>query len=284
MKLERKTERGFTLAELAIALSLAVAIIAAGASLLTDYMATARTLRVQGQANVELISLIKDLTREFQTSQESQRACVLRRTSGNADDVNQSLADFACRTSSGKTHGIGFDIDATTRLPTRALVNTCVPFQPTDLPRGRGGVHTAPVPPNALRWGGAQKICPDACADGQRPVIRILNAGGLSTRRQYPKASPNGSLELWGAVVCASQFTDLRELQRLKGRDFLAQYINVLAFIGRGRFDVKFPRFRDPDGVERRQSYVWMTGGTVLDFLDSQEMSIYKCRAGNPNC
>jgi hypothetical protein len=107
-----------------------------------------------------------------------------------------------------------------------------------------------------------------------------LSANGLVAGRQFPAARPNGSLELWGAIVCAAQFQDVRELQRLSSRDFSAQYLNILAFIGRGRFDIKFPL--DADG--RPQSYVWMTGGTVLEFLDSQEMSIFRCNANDATC
>lgn len=285
MKPTRTTERGFTLAELTVALSLAVAIVAAGASLLTDYMATARTLRVQGDANIELISLIKNLTREFQTSRQSSRACVLQRISGNPEDANQTLADFQCRSVTIKTDGLGFDIDPNTNLPARAFINTCVPFTQSNLPRGKGGVHSPPRSPDELEWGGTKGICPKKCPDNHRPLIRYLDANGFSNRLQIPKVSKTGALELWGALICALRFTDsVRELQNLKGRDFSAEYINVLAFVGRGRFDVKFPKFKDSDGVERRQSYVWMTGGTVLDFLDSQEMSIYKCTPDNPNC
>lgn len=102
MKPTRTTERGFTLAELTVALSLAVAIVAAGASLLTDYMATARTLRVQGDANIELISLIKNLTREFQTSRQSSRACVLQRISGNPGRCESDPRGFSVSLSDHK--------------------------------------------------------------------------------------------------------------------------------------------------------------------------------------
>ncbi|MEY3903324.1 MAG: hypothetical protein RL189_2630, partial [Pseudomonadota bacterium] len=150
----------------------------------------------------------------------------------------------------------------------------------TDLPRGRGGLHSPPAFPNNLNWGGATRICPTECEKGFRPVVKFLrNPVGLVPAKQVPKPSTtNNTLEMWGAVLCASEFEDLREIQKLRGRQFLAQYINVLTFVARGRFDINFPSVADPKNPDKKvkQSYVWLTGGTVLDFLDSQEMAIFR--------
>jgi type II secretory pathway component PulJ len=285
VKKARNAESGLTLAELAVAMTLATAVSLAGANLLGDYMATARTLRVQADGNTELMRLVSEITREFQISREARRACILSRVSGEPTDDNQKMSDFQCQTdgavrTGGKiqTNGIGFDVRPNT-IPKRAFINTCQPFKAEDLPSGRGGRHAPLISPSGLPWGGAETTCPEACPDDTRPVVRFIGEGGLVENRQIPARKSRGSLELWGALFCAAQFEDVRQIQQLSSRDFSAQYINVLTFVGRGRFDIKFPVV---DG--KPQSYVWMTGGTVLEFLDSQEMSIYRCRPGEPNC
>ncbi|MEN9808759.1 MAG: hypothetical protein RLZZ488_326 [Pseudomonadota bacterium] len=283
------SERGLTLAELLITVSLTSIASLVGAMLLSDYMATARTLRVQGDANIELVSLLKGITRDFQTSNTTRRACLLDRI---ADDKPEVLAAYNCfsdqqRSVFATTDGIGFNIDATGR-PQSAYVNTCVTFKNEELPVGKGGRHAAPPFPNNLNWGGASKICPAECPAGQRPVVKFLDkTKGLVSAKQVPKASTtNSTLEVWGAVICGSEFEDLRQLQDLKSRQFLAQSINVLAFVARGRFDVRFPSVPDPADAKKKikQSYVWLTGGIVLDFLDSQEMAIFRCKPNDPTC
>lgn len=283
------SEKGFSLTELIITTSLTSIAALVGAVLLSDYLATARTLRVQGDANVELVSLLKNITRDFQTSNTTRRACLLNRIDPDKPDA---LSSYNCFTDQQRkqfdsTQGIGFNIGGTGQ-PEYAYVNTCVKFSPKELPVGKGGKHTPPPFPNNLNWGGASKICPAACAPDERPVVKFLHSkNGLVNAKQVPKASTsNSTLELWGAVICASEFEDLRQLQDLKGRQFLAQSINVLAFVARGRFDLKFPLVPNPADPDKKikQSYVWLTGGVVLDFLDSQEMAIFRCKPGDVNC
>lgn len=278
------SEKGFTLAELLITASLTTVSTLVGAVLLRDYLATARTLRVQADANVEMVSLLRNVTRDFQTAKESRRACLLHRIKGKSTDPNPAMEDFNCFTDQQRrefesTDGIGFNIKS--NKPDFAYINSCEAYdEKKDLPRGRGGLHTPPAFPNNLNWGGATKICPADCDKGFRPVIKFLRkTGGLVAAKQIPKTSTtNNTLEMWGAVLCASEFEDLREIQILRGRQFLAQYINVLTFVARGRFDIKFPEVADPKNPDKKvkQSYVWLTGGTVLDFLDSQEMAIFR--------
>ncbi|NBW82464.1 hypothetical protein EBR21_11985, partial [bacterium] len=234
-----------------------------------------------------LVGLIKDMTRDFQTANSFKRGCVLNRVSGSATDTAMTLNQYNCHTVRFQpTDGIGFDIQADGITATYAYVNSCEKYDATKLPVGRGGTHTPPDSPNGLNWGGANSTCPKACTAGYRPVVKYINKDrGLVAAKQLPKATNGiGSLELWGAVICGSEFQDLRNIQQLKGKDFISEYINVLVFLGRGRFDIRFPVVTAADGSKKQQSYVWMTGGTVLDFLDSQEMSIYRCPLNNPNC
>lgn len=280
-----RSEKGFTLVELVIAGGLTVTAALMGSLLLSDYLATARTLRVQAAAGFELASFLKNITRDFQTSSTFQRACVLKRVTGNATDTNPTATNFNCHTDQfQKTDGIGFNITGNT--PAFAYINSCEKYDDKQLPKAKGGKHSPPDSPSQLAWGGASSICPAACPNGYRPVVRYLKQNDIFDSKQFPQTQKGQtSLELWGAVVCASQFTDLREIQQLKGRDFSAQYMNVLAFVGRGRFDIKFPKIGTlPGGGVKYQSYVWMTGGVVLDFLDSQEMAIFKCPATKPDC
>jgi hypothetical protein len=303
----RSSESGLTLVELMVATSLSLAGLTVGAVAMRDHMATARTLSLKAEANVEMGALVKNLTRDFQTTQALSgsirtRACILERSGlTQATDPNPKITDFQClqnivNNPNLKTDGIGFNIvaDPTTNLlvPTTAYINTCEAYNPNDLPVGRGGQrHSPPRSPDSLQWGGASSICPMACPEKFRPVVKFIGqAGSIIAGRQVPSASQK--LNLWGAVICGAQFRDSREIQQLRSRDFSAQYINVLTFVARARFDIIFPQDHDANGqpsVDKAgnkvlQSYVWLTGGTVLDFLDSQEMSIYKCSAGTPGC
>jgi competence protein ComGC len=278
-------EKGLTLAELSIVMTLSTVVSLAGANLMSEYMASAKTLKIQADGNAELIRIIGDLTREFQTSRQAQRACILQRTAGESTDANQNLNDFQCASQNlGNgvvltTDGLGFDIDNALR-PQRAFINTCQAFNPQNLPSGKGGRHTPLRSPKNLNWAGASQTCPAECEGDTRPVVRYIGPNGLVENRQYPAVKGNGNLDLWGTIVCAAQFRDVRDLQNLSSRDFVAQYLNVLAFVGRSRHDIKFRR--DTNG--QLQTYIWMSGGTVLEFLDSQEMSIFRCRTGDPNC
>jgi type II secretory pathway pseudopilin PulG len=278
----RSSEKGFTLVELVISASLVSVSTLVGAVLLNDYMATARTLRVHAEANVQLVGLIKDMTRDFQTARSFERGCVLKRITGSATDTTMTLNQYNCHTDDFQpTDGIGFDINGTTA--SFAYVNSCEKYDKSKLPVGRGGTHTPPDSPNSLNWGGAKTTCPAACPADYRPVVKYIKATGMVAAKQLPKAtSDTGSLELWGAVICGSEFKDLREIQQLKGKDFISQYLNVLIFLGRGRFDIRFPTVTAANGSKKKQSYVWMTGGTILDFLDSQEMSIFRCPLNSP--
>ncbi|MFZ9519094.1 MAG: type II secretion system protein [Silvanigrellaceae bacterium] len=283
----RGSEKGFTLVELVISASLVTVSTLVGAILLNDYMATARTLRVHSEGNVQLVGLIKDISRDFQTSTSFKRACILKRVTGEATDPTWNLNQFNCHTDQFQpTDGIGLNISADGTSPEFAYINTCEKYDTKKLPVGRGGPHTPPDTPNTLQWGGSKTTCPAACPAGTRPVVKYLKKGtGLVDAKQVPKkTNDSGSLELWGAVACGSEFVDLRQIQKLKGKDFIAQYMNVLIFLGRGRFDIRYPTVTTADGSKKKQSYVWMTGGTVLDFLDSQEMSIFRCPLNNPNC
>lgn len=284
----RRSEKGFTLAELMVGVAVTAMGAAAGSALLRDYFATARTLRVQAAANSDMITLTRDIVRDFQTSTRTRRrACVLQRVAGDVRDPVQQLANFQCQANDfGPTDGIGFEIpDVGNLTPAWAYINACIPYTDDQLPRGRGNVrHIPPDPPSRLNWGGASNICPAACPRNFRPVIQyIANGDRMLPQKQVPPPTTNANLSMWGAVMCASRFTDLRQLQNLNGTAFVGDYINVLLFIARARYDVLFPQVQRADGTNTIQSYVWMTGGVSLDFLDSQEMSIFKCpppRAG----
>jgi prepilin-type N-terminal cleavage/methylation domain-containing protein len=282
--------RGFSLVELMIGVSLTLILSSASASLLGNFMATQKTLRVANNANAEINRLLRDIRRSFQASQfngNENRACLLEHLNG---DVN-SLTRYQCRfTSVGQggapfaPAGIGFQLEPTVNVPRVAFVNVCEPIGGgISLPSGKGGRL---VPPNSPRdeienWGGANQICPAQCPDGQRPAVRFLTeARGNVGQRQFPsEVRSTSDLNLWGGVLCASYFEDqTRQLQNLFGTNagaFRPAFMTVTAFIARGRFDVKAPINPDPPRI-RASNYVWVHGGIVLEYNESQEMSTFK--------
>lgn len=283
-------QRGLTLVELMISITVAVALATASAGLLRDYMATAKTLTVASDANVEMITLLRNIRKSFQSSQpkfNNNRACVLSfgGTAAQAADITRYKCKFQ---SVGQdptggavpTDGIGFDLLAD-NTPTAAYVNACEAI-PAGFPlaSGRGGKLSEP--PEDLQsvgnWGGLDKICPAACPAGTRPVVKYLRTGGEVLQRQVPKALNGGNLYLWGATLCASYFRDVvRQEQRLFGDNvgaFLPAYLDVNAFIARGRFDVR--KRRDDKGNPIGSLYVWNHGGLHLEFNDAQEMHTFK--------
>jgi type II secretory pathway pseudopilin PulG len=301
---------GFTLVELMLSVSFLMVISTAGGSLLRDYMATAKTLRIAGDANTEVMRVLRDLRRSFQTSQTRgslERGCVLRYNgvANGRTNLNNYDCDFTAAGQGGgplRTDGVGFAINADGK-PGTAFVNFCevIPNGIT-MPTGRGGLLEPPISPNALNnWGAANQVCPAACAAGQRPVIKFLtsDANGANPReilqRQIPKAITSPSdLNLWGGVICASYFRDtVRRLQGLFGENtgaFAPNYLSVTTFIARGRFDVlppldpAAPPAVPPAAPRRLSNYIWVHGGIVLEFNDAQEMSTYKCTAGALGC
>ena len=169
-----RSEKGFTLVELMIAGGLTTTAALLGSVLLSDYLATARTLRVQAAASFELTSFLKNMTRDFQTSSTFQRACVLKRVTGEAIDTDPTITNFNCHTDQfQKTDGIGFNIVG--NVPSFAYINSCEKYEDKQLPQSKGGRHSPPDSPSQLAWGGATSICPAACPNSYRPVVRYLN-------------------------------------------------------------------------------------------------------------
>ena len=297
---------GFTLVELMLSVSFLLVISTAGSSLLRDYMATAKTLGIIGDANTEVMRVLRDLRRSFQTSQTRgslERGCVLRYNgvaNGRLNLNNYDCVFTAAGQGGGplRTDGVGFAINANGK-PGTAFVNFCevIPDGIT-MPIGRGGLLVPPISPDALNnWGAANQVCPAACAAGQRPVIKFLtsDANGANPReilqRQIPKAIISSrDLNLWGGVICASYFRDtVRRLQGLFGENtgaFAPNYLSVTTFIARGRFDTLPPidPASPPAAPRRLSNYIWVHGGIVLEFNDAQEMSTYKCTAGALGC
>lgn len=303
-------EGGFTLVELMLSVSFLLVIATAGSSLLRDYMATAKTLRIAGDANTELMRVLRDLRRSFQTAQPRgslERGCVLQYNGvGNGrSNLNNYNCNFIAAGQGGgplRTDGVGFAINAAGN-PGTAFVNACEAIPAgVNLPTGRGGSLAAPISPDALNnWGAANQVCPAACAAGQRPVIKFLtsDANGANPReilqRQIPKTITSSSdLNLWGGVICATYFRDtVRRLQGLFGENtgaFAPNYLSVTTFIARGRFDVlppldpTAPPAVPPAAPRRLSNYIWVHGGVILEFNDAQEMSTYKCTAGARGC
>jgi len=281
-------QRGLTLVELMISVSIAAILASAGASLMRDYTATAKTLRVAADANVVMLSLLRDVRKSFQASSPEKsrdRGCVLRFVGATGQTNN--IANYTCdlravgqgSSPAVPTDGIGFNIDVD--KPTIAYVNACEKI-PKDYPYavGRSGKLTEPPPPLAdvKNWGGLEKTCPAACPDGERPVIKYLTTSGEVVGRQVPPILSGSNLYLWGATICASYYRDLvRREQRLFGDNvgaFEPAYLDVNAFIARGRFDIR--KRVDSSGKTVGSLYVWNHGGLHLEFNDAQEMHTFK--------
>ena len=204
--LQRKAERqgGFTLIELMIGMTLTVALMVASASLLRDYMATAKTIQVAADANADMMNLLRDVRRVFQTSiaanvGNQRRACILQ-FNGAGDRAN--LANYRCNIQAGvvagvRTDGIGFGLDPA-GLPQQAFVNACEAIPAgAQLTAARGGGFIEPPrhPTDIATWGNTAAICPAACPAGTRPVVKFLTAArGEIVQRQLPRQSvqPDG--------------------------------------------------------------------------------------------
>ncbi|MBM3382762.1 MAG: type II secretion system protein [Betaproteobacteria bacterium] len=309
--LQRKAERqaGFTLVELMIGVSLTLILMTASGSLLRDYMATAKTIQVAADANADLMNLLRDVRRVFQTSVSvnignQRRGCILQFNAGDRADI----ANYTCNPAAGvlagvPTDGIGFGLDAG-GAPSQAFVNACEEIPAgLALPTGRGGVMEAPRHPrNAIgNWGGVDadagrdSICPVECAAGSRPVVKYLNtARGEIVQRQVPRrivqadgSMSRAALNHWGAVLCGVYFTDRqRFLQGLYGENsgaFVPDYMTLTLFLARARFDV-LPPVNPADPPNRLSNYIWIHGGLTLEFNDGQEMSVFRCPPpGTPN-
>lgn len=284
-------QRGLTLVELMISVTITVAIATASAGLLRDYMATAKTLTVASDSNVEMLKLLRDIRKSFQSSSpefNNNRACVLEfnGTSSQTNDITKYRCNFNSvgQDSVGSnvvTDGIGFDLLAD-NTPRVAYVNACEAI-PAGFPyaSGRGGKLTEPPPSlqDVKNWGGLERICPAPCPIDTRPVIKFLTLDkGEVNQRQVPKPLAGGNLYLWGATVCASFYRDVvRREQRLFGDNvgaFTPAYLDVNAFIARGRFDIR--KRLDSTGKPVGSLYVWNHGGLHLEFNDAQELHTFK--------
>jgi prepilin-type N-terminal cleavage/methylation domain-containing protein len=288
---ESSAQRGLTLVELMVSVAIAAILASAAANLMRDYTSTAKTLRVAADANVVMLSLLRDIRKSFQASSPDNsrdRGCVLKFV-GAAGQTN-NIANYTCdlravgQGSAPKpkvlTDGIGFNINVD--KPTVAFVNACEKI-PKVFPYAAGRAGKLTEPPPALadvkNWGGLEKTCPAACPDGERPVIKFLtSASGEVVGRQVPPSLSGGNLYLWGATICASYYRDMvRREQRLFGDNvgaFEPAYLDVNAFIARGRFDIR-KRF-DPSGKPLGSLYVWNHGGLHLEFNEAQEMHTFK--------
>lgn len=285
-------EQGFSLIELMVGVSLTVILATAGASLLRDFMTTQKTLSVANQANAEVNRLLRDIRRSFQSSQfqgNENRACLLDFSGGDANALDRYSCSFQASGQGGGAFapaGIGFELFGSneTPRPRSAYVNVCEPMGAVPLPLGKGGRLFRPLSPRLeiTNWGGANQICPADCPDGSRPAVRYLTeAGGNIEQRQFPKPIRSSSdLNLWGGVLCASYFSDqTRLVQNLFGTNagaFRPAYLTLTVFIARGRFDVFAPVLDPGPPVRRASNYVWVHGGMVLEFNESQEMSTFK--------
>lgn len=297
-----KLQSGFTLVELLVALTILVIISAAANRLIGDYFLVAKNIRLIQEGNTELVNLLRDIQRSFQsaTSRGSKhRACILFKTSPDADGTN--LSDFSCYPNQGEKQvvadGIGFSIDES-GSPGIAYINACEKI-PSKMvyPSGRGGpMNVAPRNPGELDgWGGMKDICPAKCPDGSRPVVRHFSTlSGSGDFTQIPKkissASDYSALTFWGAVICGQYFQDsLMRMQGIFGDNvgaFDPDYLTFSVFLARARFDFKA---KEPVATEggvstKSSSFVWMHGGALLEFSQSQEMLNFKCRDGMNVC
>lgn len=296
--------------ELMIGMTLTVALMVATGSLMRDYMASAKTVRVATEANSDLLQLLRDVRRTFQTSVSravgaQRRACVLQYNNGGDDaDLNNYSCNPAAVNGLVPTAGIGFGLDAA-GVPRQAYVNACEPIPAAvGMPTGRSGrPFMAPLHPTQLNdWGGTADICParDSCPAGTRPVVKFLtrrnNVAAEIAQRQVPRqivqaggAGTRASLNHWGAMVCAAYFSDVqRNLQGLFGENagsYLPDYMTVTVFLARGRFDILPPLDPNPPpdaAAQRLSEYIWIHGGLTLEFNDGQEMSVYRCPPAPP--
>lgn len=282
--------RGFSLVELMVGVSLTLILASASASLLGDFMATQKTLRVANQANTEITRLLRDIRRSFQASEfngNENRACLLEFLNGDVNSLSQYQCKFDAVGQGGLAvapAGVGFQLKPTVNRPEIAFVNVCEPIAGIAMPSGKGGRLLPPRSPREeiSNWGGANQICPAACPAGQRPAVRFLTAArGNIAQRQFPRqAQATSDLNLWGGVLCASYFEDqTRQIQNLFGTNagaFKPAFLTVTAFIARGRFDVLAPITEPGPPPIRGSNYVWVHGGLLLEYNESQEMSTFK--------
>jgi len=292
------SQAGLTLVELTVATALGVTASGAGALLMRDYMASAKTVRVNAQANMDMMTFLKNLERSFQTVTTPLRACPMQRVAGNIKDTTPKLSDFVCSTnnySAQKTAALGFGFDSISSGQANAKiawVNSCIPIS-GGLPTGfRGTKMSKPPHIGGLAWGGAQKTCPDECPANFRPVIRLItNKGEVESQRVPAKNTDGNDQQIWGALMCATRYRDLKGIQGLTGQlnainaganigdyDFRADTVNVSVFIARGLFDVL------PTADRMKSNYIWMTGGKVLEFIDAEQMTIFKCNSNTAGC
>lgn len=296
-----RSQAGLTLVELMVGGFLMVIVVTMLNRLIGDQMLTAKTLNVSSESNLEMMRLLRSVRTNFQKAlpqvtagelrESRERGCILTRT--GADENN--IGSYSCTFESAgqpsaivKSAGIGFKLDtANPPKPAIAFVNACetIPEKMT-YPQGRARLSVPPEDLSQMKnWGSLDRVCPAACPANQRPAVRLLKAGGGATAaEQYPRAisgpSDSSALHLWGVVLCASYFKDnVRQLQHLYGDNvggFLPNYLSISAFVARGRFDIKVPA--------GRSLYVWNHGGDLLEFNASQELSTFKCNAGQPGC
>ena len=94
---ESSAQRGLTLVELMVSVAIAAILASAAANLMRDYTSTAKTLRVAADANVVMLSLLRDIRKYFQASSPDNsrdRGCVLKFV-GAAGQTN-NIANYTC--------------------------------------------------------------------------------------------------------------------------------------------------------------------------------------------
>lgn len=302
-KNSKKFESGFTLVEVLVASAIMVILSFMLNRLASDYLLTAKTIDVSSQASGEMMRMLRSIRMTFQTSLPEaaagsvrlsrERGCILRQVGGQV--TNPSINDFVCDFSSAgqsgtvaPSAGVGFKLDdSVPPKPAIAFVNSCeVIPDGMNYPMGRAKLNQPPEDLSQLQnWGALNKVCPAACAANQRPAVKLLKSGtGASGVEQYPSAisgpTDTSALNLWGTVICAAYFKDnVRQLQELYGDNvggFFPNYLNITAFVARGRFDVKVPA--------GQSLYVWTHGGDLLEFSATQELSTFKCTSGTAGC
>lgn len=285
-----KSNSGLTLVELLVACFLTVILLGALGRMVNEYLLTSKTLTVASDANIEVVSLLRNIRFTFQTSMPEtdasgvkfsrERGCVL---SGSGDDISDYTCVIQSAGQSGSavaTAGLGFQVERNGK-PKVAYVNACEAI-PSGMqyPVGRQMLN---VPPSSLdsfsTWGRSDHVCPSACEIGSRPVIRFLRDGGVNPI-QIPRRIANkndaSALNLWGASICASYFFDeVRQLQRLWGDNsgaFFPSYLSIVVFVARGHFD--------RTAASGKSLFSWVHGGTVLEFNSTQELSTFRCTPG----
>ena len=304
MQPNAKGQFGFSLVELLVASGTLVILSTMISRFVTDLSLTSKTLSISADANTEMLRMLRNIRMTFQESlpesssggvrRNRERGCVLKQSGGTPG--NPKISDFSCESvsvgQSGltvKSAGIGFELDD--NIPPKpgvAFVNACEPI-PAGMtyPLGRAKLNVPPADLGQLQgWGTLNKVCPSACASNQRPVVKLLRKDGEKSISisQYPRriTGPTDSpaLYLWGAVICASQFSDeVRQFQELYGDNvggYLPNYLNISVFVARGQFDVK--------SSAGKSMYVWAHGGDLLEFNASQELVTFKCKPGQAGC